>query len=943
MDQPIPHPSWVPGDVQVKQYDEDQQLLRVSVPADARFGAIPEGWTIQLDDVARRGPAVVEAAKVAGVIFKVTVVGQHPVTFGTNIRRVQVHARGSAARLRPLRVGTELVLRPGQYRLEDDVDAALVAAGPSDSRAGHAIDVTGSGKARSAAGSGLLVLGSGYTDDFEVSGFEGVVEFKNDVDGITLQAPAVHVHFGGKATQVTGEAAAVTVKAQLAASTLALGELTAEAALDGCTITVSRRFVSTSTVRDTHISVEPVDDQAVADPVVRVDSNKGGPPRPLEVDLEQDAVPQSPWALGQSQSGAIHGGSIRCSIDRHVALAECTGTVFDLVGPLWVHRTLTLPEPADADDRPGLKAGSLWVGGSLRCEDGDRAQTEVSGSLAVAGDLDNVDVAAPTGNAFVRGSASHGHIDVGGLRLNDGGEDLSVDVRGAALLQAGPTGRVTLRGPSTLSADTSGPVTFSPASTEDELEIQAHLDHLTIDASNRADVQVKPDGALDALSVNGSADVTWHTPAKQGSQQPDSPTLSTLTLGADAVLVATCSHGVAVDELVCDSSGVLVLHGGQQYATRTSSSGRTLHSDPRPWRLELDKQQGLHVISNGYVVLDARAAQTRPSVTLSGPNRFHIHGELGDVDCTAAPPADCLPDHAHQPEVSTCPALSTAPHGAVFGLAGPFRLTDHEGRITGRQGAGASRRWWHYMWARWRNGQPQDTSEEPARLLALDLAEGLGGQLSGVDPTWLPYRDLDDLAHLDTFEPDGPALIGDALAGPRTHGRPRERFDEQAHAERSRRLADVVKSRSVSGSARTAALWSAARIHHRQVRATSPPEWLGRWLHRAVGYSQRPFPALWLWLAIVAGWWLTLTNADHAASCLDADGAHPYSDFGGWQQLLRIVLAPASFFRLPGDLGDPPVLCEPGWQVLLFLSVALPTVYLLIAIRNVLSNPTEQG
>lgn len=164
MEQPVSYPSWVPGDVQVKEYDEDQQLLRVSVSTDAKFGAIPEGWTVQLEDVARRGPAVVDATTVAGVTFKVTVAGQHPVTFGTNIRRVTVHAQGNnSVRLRPLRSGTELTLRPGNYHLEDEVDVAVVAAGPSDAR-GRAVHVGGSGKARSVGGTGLLQLRSRYTD-----------------------------------------------------------------------------------------------------------------------------------------------------------------------------------------------------------------------------------------------------------------------------------------------------------------------------------------------------------------------------------------------------------------------------------------------------------------------------------------------------------------------------------------------------------------------------------------------------------------------------------------------------------------------------------------------------------------------------------------------------------------------------------------------------------
>ncbi len=66
-----------------------------------------------------------------------------------------------------------------------------------------------------------------------------------------------------------------------------------------------------------------------------------------------------------------------------------------------------------------------------------------------------------------------------------------------------------------------------------------------------------------------------------------------------------------------------------------------------------------------------------------------------------------------------------------------------------------------------------------------------------------------------------------------------------------------------------------------------------------------------------------------------------YPSLSKADQVLRVVLAPAAFFRLPGDLAGPPVLCEPGLEVLLVSTVLIPLVYFLIAVRNTLANPTD--
>ena len=341
---------------------------------------------------------------------------------------------------------------------------------------------------------------------------------------------------------------------------------------------------------------------------------------------------------------------------------------------------------------------------------------------------------------------------------------------------------------------------------------------------------------------------------------------------------------------------------------------------------------------------DWRRTETSPIDLRSG----ELHVE------TVVPDLRCLPLPAGELGARPGPTLSVAMGGSVESVAGEFRLARNNGRIVGADGPGYVERWFRSRWKQRRGtkdylfASPAPPVPQPARVLqVVDSKDGevadrlVGGRLEGVDLSLLEAESIPRLAHLHVLDPDGPSLM--AHAAGHAVGEDKDADGAAAKRDRAQRMllvAEAVAKKASSGSSRSAVMWSAARAHHRAARRRL--ERAVRWLPAAVGYGQRPGPALLalgLWTSVVAS---ILLAFDSDPNCPNGDSfADP--PYGYWQQFQRVLFAPAGLLRLEigGALPYAPVGCEVGWHLLVFAGTAFLLASAAVALRNFLRSPAD--
>ena len=278
---------------------------------------------------------------------------------------------------------------------------------------------------------------------------------------------------------------------------------------------------------------------------------------------------------------------------------------------------------------------------------------------------------------------------------------------------------------------------------------------------------------------------------------------------------------------------------------------------------------------------------------------------------------------------SKVPIISLLEGGRIESLSGRFRLADlNASRISGANAVAGSKL-------------------APVLVDVTSSEESLsGGELVSVNVTRLSGTGIRMLSHLHVFEPDRTSLM---LYAQENVG-PLERRDR---SQRLKILVDSVADKALSGTVRSAVLWSSARAHHSAVGGRHYVEFAFRSLHRLVGYGFRPGPALltyFVWIAALAG---VLTFFDSCPVCASPD---PSSGEGSgnrvsyipgpynyWEQLARLVLLPAGLLRLEmgGAATYAPIACNAGLHALVFAITGLILIYVALAFRNYLRTPKE--
>ncbi|MXZ99954.1 MAG: hypothetical protein F4076_01760 [Acidimicrobiaceae bacterium] len=253
--------------------------------------------------------------------------------------------------------------------------------------------------------------------------------------------------------------------------------------------------------------------------------------------------------------------------------------------------------------------------------------------------------------------------------------------------------------------------------------------------------------------------------------------------------------------------------------------------------------------------------------------------------------------------------------------------------------------------------QRGERSERPARVTALGDS---GGKLVGVDITQLrsPLH-FERVRKLSVFSPDVESLYDSAcsfdrlaawlrrrqLSGPSQHqhqSTPRE----QAHWFRD--LYEAMGSNAVPASTRAAVRWCYALLEHESIKPRRTPsrststqrrrlfsreavESIGRWLHRCVGYGQRPSRPLVCWLIATTG--VTIWSAQHSA--VDSGAA-------GWlQRGAEVLLSPLRVLRL-GYGSTPELLGGPALDAIAYLVVGLPFLFFVVSLREFFRSPLSR-
>ncbi|MDE0666779.1 MAG: hypothetical protein OXH67_14375 [Acidimicrobiaceae bacterium] len=287
------------------------------------------------------------------------------------------------------------------------------------------------------------------------------------------------------------------------------------------------------------------------------------------------------------------------------------------------------------------------------------------------------------------------------------------------------------------------------------------------------------------------------------------------------------------------------------------------------------------------------------------------------------------------------PLIAINPHGAVRDFIGVARLGQFAGHLVSKRGS---------------------RSQKPGQITEIDPYGG-HGKLVGVDVTRLasaPY--FEHAKKLSVFAPDVESLYDlacsyDRIASCLRRWRRGALFDpaedrrstprEQAHWFRD--LYDAMGSNAVPASTRAAVRWCYALLEHESIKPRRAPvrgtrarrlrhiasrealESLGRWLHRCVGYGQRPSRALACWLIATAGvtFW-----ADHR--CPVAGGAT------GWlQRIIEVLLSPLGVLRL-GYGGTTGPLGSPALDAVAYLAVGLPFLFFVVSLREFFRSPLRQ-
>ena len=533
-------------------------------------------------------------------------------------------------------------------------------------------------------------------------------------------------------------------------------------------------------------------------------------------------------------------------------------------------------------------------------------------------------------------------VEAGYLGVLDDVDDSRLTARALMHLAKGASAQATLNldGDGVFGGPVDAALTWSPK-VGASCEPRAGASHMTVRSSTageneKPNLVLPEDQAVERLVLTGAMQlsVTDASPRRRTGTEPKiTKVCDTVTLRADAHLYVNADR-IDLGTLKLDAAG---------HISRVSA-GRD------------------------EVVVRLQPAITPPELTVSpGPGvRFEPAVRPKDSVDTSTPPVRIRGGHTvirTRLDAVICetgsagedPQLLVKAGGSIGAVSGQFHIDELRGRITARehddQASSRTARLIRLIW-RMTAGKYGVRGAAVARLVGASSSGDdhplQGGQLIGADITELEFPSLEPLGKLHVFDPDADTLMDHASepdAGARKNDEEERHRGLHERAQRLKLVAELVASKANSGATRSAALWAAARAHHRAVPVHHRLERAARFVHRMLGYGYRPGPAAWTYAAWIIGLTIALTVVDRDPGCAGPnqttfiEGPYHFGD-----QLLRTLLLPLSVLRLEVGvrITYAPIGCQAGWHALVFAVTALFLGFLAVAVRNYLRTPTER-
>lgn len=652
----------------------------------------------------------------------------------------------------------------------------------------------------------------------------------------------------------------------------------------------------------------------VQQPVVEVGQFRSDSPLledfSLEIISDLAVAPEEPKAPAQvqGQGASVKSSNLMAEDGGHIAISgDLQASKLGCEGNAWIagdcsalaEERYFLRVGGDLYIDGNLKAylpgriavgGSAYIGGAVRQHKRIRARN----GLRVSGDVVQVGTICAKTLVFDH-QVAHSRIVGEDVVLRDG----LLGTARAVIIGHG----VWQRTADQEARNPEGQVDWRPWAASATLSVEAPLDTLRVgpwrlrsDSQEPVAVTIEGDARVNELSV--SRNLTIKVPGNQSAAyveelQPEGNTQ--LRLELSSCLNVNELHVVDQSVLRCD----IVSHTDGECCA-------AFNHIQASERVELSGD-GTTSVSVGNV---GRACNT--PLRLRGGASYTLEGTfLGRVQSVAD-------DVEQQPSsTSQVPLLTVPKNSAVTALAGEVRIGQVDGRVWGE--------------ARRRKRPSRNKRETPAPAPVLrrleEQSKESSGHLFAVDPTKLPYEQLGNIAGVHLFEPHGRDVIDFAKDAAKQSDP--TRLEQAQHFNQ---LVNCLHGRAASGSSWSATRWAAARVHHSTVRLT---ERALRFLHRLVGYGQRPGPAIATWFVLA----ISVATVDVGVRGDFSSTMPALTDW--WQSLATAIVLPLAIFRLVGD-ETPILFASAHLHAAAWALLAGALAYVVVASKNYLSTPAER-
>lgn len=496
--------------------------------------------------------------------------------------------------------------------------------------------------------------------------------------------------------------------------------------------------------------------------------------------------------------------------------------------------------------------------------------------------------------------------------------------------------------------DASGPVTFFCNSktlhTDGNLDLALGIEDANLKVGADAKVLIRDSTTLDA-EVAGSLELLIPTtdPATEIQFEKRSVVVSG---GAKSPFNVDLEEGACLT--LKDTTGQrlqLELLDRERRETQLAGAGRsTMTPNPSEQVLDCRTSGSFHKISIKAAL--GSSADAGNSIIITGKVSARIAGAIAFLWC-------CPDESGEYPQLSF-PTEDTVISGAVgdFGLLGPF-----SGRVHGPQNG------------EWQIGKRTNRPALRLRKLDTDQLQPPSGSLIDIDPTSLPYGDLETLTDIHVIDATPHSLRDKVKHAARTDvDTTTKRARLREDAEWMTKYVNVTRTRAGSGTSRVAGQWAANKLHH--LSLPSGREKVLRYAHRAVGYSNKIWPPLVTWAVAVIlisllswfGFFSGETPEQARHNVADANveqtirsqsDAVPVHLKDSESPEVEVLAAPKKLGEALGDgfsmplsifrLGSDSVVFNNRLvSTLATLFTAVPLFYLILALRNFLREPGEK-